>query len=726
MGVVGLVACADYASLEGRPCPCATAYTCCELTNLCVQDPTTCELEVTPKQIKLRLGAKQEFSASISVTWTVDEPGGGAITPNGEYKAPLKPGTYHVRARTPSGTSSSATVLVGPTKLSLRLGSPGGKGTADGVGSDARFSALGSITRDGEFLYVVDGEAGSHGVRRISTTTREVKWIARGTVPQLDHIAAADGELFAISQYPPRKILRIDLGTGAATTLATEGKMVDGEDLGKIWELVADGAGKLYFTQVVEASNAPGIASAIRRFDVATGKVTTLVAGSGWSGAALSAAPLGAVTRLALSDGFLYAADGTSVAPWQGGPQSVQTIWKHDLETGTTEALQSKPFLDNLGIQALCVDATGLPLGILDSFGWGSCATPILLDDTGCQGFGVFTQQVACAGDWSSPSRRVYFTDPERAVVMSYAPVGPTVLAGHPQPASSGEAERAGPYMLLRGPHALSADAKGNIVLIDGLDDAEWSLKGEPARFVRIGADGTLVEYPMASACAPYIADFGTPREHTRLAPGPDGSVYYLTHTSALALAAIDVQTGQCEVKTELPGLDWSSMDLVNEGAAFYTSQCWPKPKVVRFTASGVIETVLDGHCGALASSGTHQLFIAEPAPVEDSSGGHVLRLDLDTREVQELATPADGWAATSLVYDPAGLLYVAEVSRQRVRALIVETGEIFDVLGKQGNAGVQLGALPASLSRPVDMALLPDGSLVLSDFGENVLLVAE
>jgi DNA-binding beta-propeller fold protein YncE len=107
------------------------------------------------------------------------------------------------------------------------------------------------------------------------------------------------------------------------------------------------------------------------------------------------------------------------------------------------------------------------------------------------------------------------------------------------------------------------------------------------------------------------------------------------------------------------------------------------------------------------------------------AGAGPIFRIDIATRQATEMPAPVEGWHASGLAYDPAGVLYVAEAERQRVRGLNVETGEIFDVVGQLGSRGVQLRALPASLSRPADIALLPDGSLLIADYDENVVLVA-
>jgi hypothetical protein len=164
-------------------------------------------------------------------------------------------------------------------------------------------------------------------------------------------------------------------------------------------------------------------------------------------------------------------------------------------------------------------------------------------------------------------------------------------------------------------------------------------------------------------------------------------------------------------------------------------------------TASVPIEIQLD--CGPIAANGDH-VFLAckrTAEPLWRSMNSEfpntkfppsiwpdppstfftdLVRIDLRTGASVSLPAPADGWRATALAHDRRGTLYVAEATRQRVRALVLETGEIFDVVGQPGSQGVQLGALPASVSYPMDIAVLPDGSLAIADFNENVILVAK
>jgi hypothetical protein len=59
---------------------------------------------VEPAQVQLPPGGSTTFTAVMkglprnTVTWQVEETGGGEITPEGRYTAPARPGTYHVAA----------------------------------------------------------------------------------------------------------------------------------------------------------------------------------------------------------------------------------------------------------------------------------------------------------------------------------------------------------------------------------------------------------------------------------------------------------------------------------------------------------------------------------------------------------------------------------------------------------------------------------------------------
>ncbi len=73
---------------------------------------------IEPATASLAPGGSQGFAARMrglprsTVVWTVDEPGGGTISPEGQYTAPSQPGTYHILATSTVDPTVSATATV--------------------------------------------------------------------------------------------------------------------------------------------------------------------------------------------------------------------------------------------------------------------------------------------------------------------------------------------------------------------------------------------------------------------------------------------------------------------------------------------------------------------------------------------------------------------------------------------------------------------------------------
>lgn len=73
---------------------------------------------VEPAIATLASGATQAFTARMkglprgTVTWTVDESDGGEVSSDGLYRAPRRPGTYHVTATSTVDATVSATATV--------------------------------------------------------------------------------------------------------------------------------------------------------------------------------------------------------------------------------------------------------------------------------------------------------------------------------------------------------------------------------------------------------------------------------------------------------------------------------------------------------------------------------------------------------------------------------------------------------------------------------------
>ncbi len=73
---------------------------------------------IEPPTANLAPGASRAFAARMrglpraTVTWTVEEPEGGTISPEGQYTAPSQPGTYHIIATSTVDPTVSAMATV--------------------------------------------------------------------------------------------------------------------------------------------------------------------------------------------------------------------------------------------------------------------------------------------------------------------------------------------------------------------------------------------------------------------------------------------------------------------------------------------------------------------------------------------------------------------------------------------------------------------------------------
>jgi hypothetical protein len=741
-------ACTGDLPLEGRPCPCAEGWTCCDLTNQCVLRGTSCgPLEITPASPRMRLAASQRFFATVPVTWSVEETNGGRIDRAGLYEAPRRPGSFHVRATAFDGTSASANITVGPEELTRVLGYPGGSGTADGVGQSARFSLPSGIAGDSDFLFAIDEpapnpdypelpSAGPSGVRRIALDTREVSWLVQDRA--LRHLAIANGALFAgeraSSEWssPTRAIVRIDRLSGeisrVAGTLAAGAPsdgVADQARFQDIRGITADGAGALYLTD-----SAPNGSTALRRIDVASGTVTTVAASDDWPGASQAQAPFKCLAAVTFHDGRVHALDACKFQDAVDDAGQIfgkqQTIWEYEPGTGAVgEVLTGYQLPASDGFGAFCFDHNGSAIGTTRSES-GYCVNRVFSDWTGCEGDFKGLGGLWCDGTWwisegwgqGHGSGSFYVSEPGGPAIHALRRDAKSVeiLAGKPEYAGPDGAD---PAMRLRAPSGITVDSAGTFVLSD-----------RSGRFIEV-ASGTVNAF---SCTASWPAPDPLP-PRLRAALGPDRVLYFVSSGTTewnTELGRLNLETGKCDTKkTSLYGHPRAFVDLVHDRiGSLYLSSCLKPPynrQIIRVEAgSGDYETLLSSHCGLLAADGEKQLFVADLADASDTYSSNLFSIDLAGLEARALPAPPDGWRISALAYDPSGVLYVAEADRQRVRGLVIETGEVFDLAGIPGRRGVQLGSLPASLNYPSDIALLPDGSLAITDYAENVVLVAQ
>jgi hypothetical protein len=107
VSAVGLLGCPPPTPLEGRPCPCADGYVCCEATQRCVAELTVC-------------AAKEAAAAGVSVVRAAHY-----VTPNGVVDIPVGLGTTPLKAWTLEGstfTPRAVTVVDGGFELDVPAG----------------------------------------------------------------------------------------------------------------------------------------------------------------------------------------------------------------------------------------------------------------------------------------------------------------------------------------------------------------------------------------------------------------------------------------------------------------------------------------------------------------------------------------------------------------------------------------------------------------------------
>lgn len=653
--------CSAELSLEERPCPCAEGWTCCVVTNRCQRSAEACPRP--PRDLK---------------------------------------------------------------ELTVWYGMPGGKGTADGVGSKARFSAPGRMVGDEQYLYVTDAPAfmAPHstiaasedtaflscckssndcaaecgrlprGVRRIAIKEGRVEWLVSDRL--MAHLAIDVTGLFGTTGAPACEtcrlerastVVRIDPTGGAWSTLAgTEESDSSRDGVGagarfrSIQGLAADGMGALYSTDGVVDD------VALRKIDVETGAVTTLAATTGWSGETTAQsppviAPFGMLGAVVVHDGSVYAL-GLLVHGTDG--KAAQSVWRLDPVTHAVTELQAPlPSFSPISLLASCPSSKGM-LGVI-----GDCVAESYpgLIPTYC-GPQQFTSP---NGLWCS-GQEGYVAQTDAATVVRAST--DWELAG-----ASSHVEK------LERPVGLSSNSAGDIVFFSAKDRT-------------IVHGWTEVPHPAVPA---FPAPLSLPEHNLPFALDPNGDCVYTPYTPGGMLIAVPLNPHAECVQVHAPE---ASGDLVHDGSRYLYFSTGNEEDAgcsigrARTDQTSPTEKLIEGYCGVLAIDGTKDLFVAQ-------SSRDLHRIDLATRKVTPLPSPADGWLVTALAHDRAGVLYVAEGPRSRVRGLNTVTGQIFDVVGREGSRGVQLGSLPASLNYPVALTVLPEGELAIADYEENVILIA-
>lgn len=709
--LAALPACVSQVPLEDLPCPCATGWTCCSDRNVCVAEGASCpSLQVTPPVAQVRFGGTLALRASEPVTWSVEEGAdAGSVSPDGTYHAPLLRGPFHVIATSLGQPDQRARVevTVGPARLDLFAGHLGGSGNADGLGTDARFGSLGELVGDGQdTLFVLDG--GNQAVRKIDTASGQVTTLVR--IPSSDRFLAhlafdARSGLFALSKprdtAPPGEdqLVAIDPATGAtrvsdavpraALFSSVRGLAVDGDYLYEIDERqlfrrpLAGGAWQLV-SGARTAGTDDGVGEAVR-FGTLQAMVPDPKGGFRLLDCVPSGAPKPGIPDVCIVRA--YDPVRTAVTTLQGVSDS-----RGNLARGTRRLAIEQGYSYVVNGQAI----------------WSVTALSAI---------GNWSND-SLAGYASSPDAiwaqggSIYIADAPNGLIRRFGPLS----AGRPLPRTSfktvagtrpqwGELDGMGTDARFYAPKQLAADGAGGVILLSNGRIRRLDAQGKVATLGGWDAGGFSVDAGQLVYSSPRIN--------------------YVTR--------YDLETGDGRV---LAG-DYMSGAGDRDGVRF--AAAFNQPAGLAGDGAGTVyvadlgngsvrrlvidtETVTTLARGFVApftvAAGGGEVFVAEKTAIR--------RIRTDTGEVRTLSGAEAGWREISAIaHDPAGILYVSDLADERVRAVNLQSGQVFDVVGRSGVAGVRLGALPASVNAPSGLAVLPSGELAIGSAAEHSILIA-
>ncbi len=677
--------CSTSLQLDNRSCPCSTGWSCCDGANICVRGDQSCPpppaLVITPASAALPLGGSTPFSASSPVSWSLVEGAvAGTVDANGNYRASSAHGLFHLRATDVSDAQRTATVEldIGPSRMDIWAGTPGGAGTADGTGASARFNEPLCLTGDGlGNLYICDSNGDFTGrIRKVVIATGEVTTVAKGLLGPTQLAFQPPSSLYVVNEdYVDnlRSLNRLDLSTGLITPVISPFAY---------GPIAADGSGHLIV----------GTPFALSSVDLATGTMTVVAGGtrpdpatpqSGYDGTG-AAALVGTVWSIA------YAGNGQFIF-----------LDQHEDETGSAEGRMYQRVFDSRAQTVTTNFAYSQPAAL--GWSWSICASGVaslgtsILKADGTATLDYFVNGSSLNPIYCDPgSTFVYAIDAPnlelRALDTTYSTA--FTLAGAAQhddvPGGSLAADGAG-NLFVAGSAGLSRiEASSGVasVVLNGLYSSDAGVAIDPSGHLLITLETTLFEWSQPPTDG--VNEVPTPitwlsqsYDLFGIAAGDNGVIYATAdNSSSTAILALDLKAQTATTLTTAP------VDPVAVG--------W-----------------LPG-----------ALIIVEPTKVE--------RLDLATLELTLVAGPENGWLGlSSIAVDaPNQIAYVADggtglghTTDHMVRAIDLVSGLVSPLAGSSDHGGVLLGALPGGLNQPAGVAILPSGDLAISDAAENLVV---
>jgi sugar lactone lactonase YvrE len=586
------------------------------------------------------------------------------------------------------------------------VGTPA-NGDVDGSGRQARMFYPTSLASDhAGTLYVV--EPNSSTIRKWVASTGTMTTLAGTTgFPGADDgtganarfdgpiAACVDGGALFVAEQSNHTVRRIDLASGAVTTLAGLGETpgrADGIGANARFDepsgIACDGAGYVY---VADALN-----YAIRRIAIADGTVDTV---AGMLGAKGSVDMPGAAARFAspaemtFAGGYLYVVDNGYVSlhvrKIKLGTWDVQTIatstasgqqfYGIAVDGSGTVYVSNKEFA-NSTIATVASNGTLTPFAGSNATGNG-----LVIDGTGTAA--NFFGAAGMVFDGSA----LFVSEPQALVVRRIDPATAQVTTAIGVTPDSPSVAGTGSGAFVDHPAGLA------------LTDASTLLVADSTSLDRIALPGASLT--VAAGAVGYPGGMDGAGTAARVAPRAlvsdgAGTIYF---TGANSVRRYDVKSGQVDTLAGVEGT-MGATDGVKDVARFY----WPRG------------LALDGGNLYVSDTYNHTIRKVVIATGEVSTFAGVA---MQFGAVDGVGDAARFALPLAIVADGKGSLFVADSENGAIRRIEIATRAVTTHAGVLGERGLQPGALPGHLNTPRGLALLPDGSLAVTD-EQAVLLV--
>ena len=583
-------------------------------------------------------------------------------------------------------------------------GQAGSAGSADGMGSQARFNGPRGLAVDGSGnVYVADtgnstirkitpggvvttlaGQVGSAGSAEGTGSEARFNYPAGLAVDGFGNVYVADTENHTIRKITPEGV--VTTLAGAAGNYGSADGTGPAASIFQPYGVAVDGLGNVY---VADTRN-----STLR-------KIT----------------PTGVVTTLAGRAGSVGFADGTGPAAAFDGPMGVAvdgsgTIYMTDYNNATIRKITQEGVVTTLAGTAK---------------NWGS------VDGTISAATFNFPQGVAVDG-----SGNVYVADTDNHAIRKITPAGVvTTLAG--TAGNQGSADGTGPAATFYLPQGVAVDGDGTTYVADSYNATIRKITQEGVVTTLAGTaknwgsvDGTISAATFAFPWGVAVDGSG----NVYVVDAQNSTIRMITPGGVVTtLAGTAGNNGSDDGTGTAASFAFPTGIAVDGAGNVYVADSG-NSTIRKITPEGVVTTLAGTarNRGSADGTGAGASFTS-PYGIAVDGSGNVFVADTENSTIRKIApggvvTTLAGMAGRAgfvdgqgsearfnepygLALDASGNLYVADRGNDAIRK-ITPGGRVTTVAGMAGVTGFAPGPLPGCLVAPVAIALTPDGDLMV------------